>query len=120
LGTPVVGALLVICTTEFSTFLNIVLRDNGLEELLLWEDEVLKFICCCPATTAVDGSITTLNGIVIIIIDMANTMAVANANGFLIGVTRGLFVKFIPMHVYKFTQLDGGGGGVKLSGRIHI
>jgi hypothetical protein len=77
LGTLVVGILLLICTTEFSTCLNIVLRDKGLEEeeeLVLWE--VLEFICCCCAT-AVDG-------IVIIIIATANMMAVTS-NRFLIG-----------------------------------
>jgi hypothetical protein len=37
--------LLVICTTEFSTCLNIVLRGKGLEEeLVLWEDEVLIYL----------------------------------------------------------------------------
>ena len=57
MGTPAVGVLLVICTTEFSTCLNIVLRGKGLEEeLAFWEDEVLEFIRCCCAT-AVDGSI---------------------------------------------------------------
>jgi hypothetical protein len=47
---------LVICTTEFSTCLNIVLRDKGLGEeegLLLWEHKILEFCCCCCAT-AVD------------------------------------------------------------------
>ena len=70
----------------FSTCLNIVLRGKGLgeEELVLWEDEELEFICCCCAT-AIDGSINLLNGIVIIIAT-ANTMAVAS-NRFLIGVT---------------------------------
>jgi hypothetical protein len=85
LGVAIVGVLLVICTTEFSTCLNIVLRDKGLEEeLAFWEDEVLEFIRCCCAT-AVDGSINPLNGIVAIIIATAHTMAVANANRFLIG-----------------------------------
>jgi hypothetical protein len=75
--------LLVICTTEFSSCLNIVLRDKGLEEeeLELWEDEVLEFISCCSAI-AVGGSISPFNGI--IIINPANTMAVANAIRFLI------------------------------------
>jgi hypothetical protein len=60
-----------------------VLRDKGLEEeeIVLWEDEVLEFIFCCSATAA-DGSISPFNGI---IINPANTMAVANANRFLIG-----------------------------------
>jgi hypothetical protein len=64
-----------------------VLRDKGLveEELVLWEDEVLEFICCCSAT-ATDGSINPLNG-TIMIIAITNTMAVANANGFLIGLS---------------------------------
>jgi hypothetical protein len=62
--------------------LNIVLRDKGLEEeLVLWEDEVLEFISCCSAT-AVGGSISPFNGI---IVNPANTIAVANANRFLIG-----------------------------------
>jgi len=79
LETPVVGVLLVICTTEFSTCLNIVLRDKGLEEELVpWEEVALEFNCSCCAT-AVDGSINPLNGIVIIIAT-ANTTAVANAN----------------------------------------
>jgi hypothetical protein len=67
--------------------LNILLRDNGLEEeLVLWENEVLEFICCCCAT-AVDGSIKDpLNGIIIIIVT-ANTTTVTNANRFLIGIT---------------------------------
>jgi hypothetical protein len=48
--------------------LNIVLRDKGLEEedeeeLVLWE-EVSEFIPCCNAT-AVDGSISPFNGIII-------------------------------------------------------
>jgi hypothetical protein len=65
--------------------LNIVLRDKGLEEedeeeLVLWE-EVSEFIPCCNAT-AVDGSISPFNGI---IINPANTIAVANVNRFLIG-----------------------------------
>ena len=61
------------------------LRDKGLEEELLWVDEVLEFIRCCCAT-AVDGSVNPLNGIVIIIAT-ANTTdgTVANANRFLIG-----------------------------------
>jgi hypothetical protein len=68
--------------------LNILLRDKGLEEeeLVPCEDEVLEFVCCCCATTAVDGSINLLNGIVVIIA-AAHTMAVANANHFLIGVS---------------------------------
>jgi len=41
------------------------------KELVLWEDEVLEFIPCCRAT-AVDGSISPFNGI---IINTANTMA---------------------------------------------
>jgi hypothetical protein len=50
----VVGVLLVICTTEFSTCLNILLRDKGLEEELVpLEGEFIR--CCCA--TAVDGSI---------------------------------------------------------------
>ena len=74
--------MLVICTTEFCSCSNKVLRDKGLEdEEVLWEDEVLEFISCCSAT-AVDGSISSFNGI---IINPANTMAVANANRFLIG-----------------------------------
>jgi hypothetical protein len=75
--------LLVICTTEFSNCLNIVLRDKGLEEeeLVLCEDGVLEFIFYCSAT-AVDGSISPFNGI---IINPANTIAVANVNRFLIG-----------------------------------
>jgi hypothetical protein len=76
----VIGVLLVICTTEFSTFLNILLKDKGLEEgLLPWEGEFIR--CCCA--TAVDGSINPSNGI-IIIIATANTTAVAKANRFLI------------------------------------
>jgi hypothetical protein len=56
--------------------LNILLRDKGLEEeLVLWEDEVLEFICRCSAT-AVDGSINPLNGNVIIVA----TAALATAN----------------------------------------
>ncbi|MGB6532520.1 MAG: hypothetical protein WBF33_30845, partial [Candidatus Nitrosopolaris sp.] len=59
------------------------LRDKGFEEeLALWEDEVFEFICCVCATV-VDGG-TPLNGIVIIIAT-ANTIAIANANRFLIG-----------------------------------
>jgi hypothetical protein len=76
--------LLVICTTEFCSCLNIVLRDKGLEEeeeLVLWEDEVLEFIRCC-CVTAVDGSINPFNGI---IINPATAMTVASANSFLIG-----------------------------------
>jgi hypothetical protein len=63
--------------------LNIVLRDKGLEEeeLVLWEDGALEFISCCSAT-ALGGSISPFNGV---IINPANTMAVANANRFLIG-----------------------------------
>ena len=80
MGTPIVDILLVICTTEFSSCLNIVLRGKG---LALWEDEALEFICCC-CTTAVEGSIP-LNEIVIIIAT-ANKMAVADANRFLIEV----------------------------------
>jgi len=83
--------LLVICTTEFSTCLNIVLRDKGLGEgegLLLWEDKILEFCCCCCCCpTAVDGSINLLNGLVIIIIATANTMTITNANRFLIGLS---------------------------------
>jgi hypothetical protein len=48
LETLVLGVLLVICTTEFSACLNMVLRDKGLEEdeeLVPWE-EVFGFICC--------------------------------------------------------------------------
>ena len=83
MGIPIIGVLVVICTTELSTCLNIVLRGKGLEEeLALWEDEVFEFICCCCAT-AVDESIP-LNGI-INIIPTAHTIAVANANRFLIG-----------------------------------
>ena len=65
--------------------LNIVLRGKGLEVEVLefWEeDEVLEFIRCCCAT-AVDGSINPLN--VVVIIAVAHTIAVANANRFLIG-----------------------------------
>ena len=86
MGTPI-GILLVICTTEFSTCLNIVLRGKALveEELVVQEEEeALDFICCC-ATTAVDVSKNLLDGIVVIIIATANRMAVANANRFLIG-----------------------------------
>jgi hypothetical protein len=63
--------------------LNIVLRDKGLaeEELVLWECEVLEFISCCSAT-ALGGSISPFNGI---IMNPANTIAVAYANRFLIG-----------------------------------
>ena len=63
---PIIGGLLVICTTEFSSCLNIALRDKGLEEeeIVLWVDEVLDFIRCCCAT-AVDGSISPFNGIII-------------------------------------------------------
>jgi hypothetical protein len=61
-----------------------VLRDRELAEFVLWEDETLEFICCCCATAAVDESINLLNGIVIIIA-ITNTIAVANANRFLIG-----------------------------------
>ena len=80
-----VGVLLVICTTEFSTCLNIVLRGKGLEvgELIFLEDEVLEFIRCCCAT-AIDGSINPLNGIVVIIAT-EHTIAVENTNRFLIG-----------------------------------
>ena len=64
------------------------LRDKGLgEEEVPREDEVLEFTCRCCCATAVDGSINLLNGIVIIIIATANTMAVANANRFLIGIS---------------------------------
>ena len=78
----------------------IVLRDKGLgEELVPWEDEVLEFICCCCcAATAVGVSITLMNVLVITIIATANRMAAAKANRFLIGVTVGLFIKFISMH----------------------
>ncbi|MGB6527980.1 MAG: hypothetical protein WBF33_07715, partial [Candidatus Nitrosopolaris sp.] len=80
----VVGILLVICTTEFSTCLNILLRDKGLEEEeSVPREEVFEFIRCCCAT-AVDGSINTLN-VLVIIIATANTTAVAAANRFLIG-----------------------------------
>jgi hypothetical protein len=81
----VVGVLVVICTTEFSVCLNIVFRDNGLEEdeELVPRKEVSELICCCCAT---DGSINPLNGLVIIIATV-NTMAVATANRFLIGIT---------------------------------
>ena len=50
------------------------------------------------AATAVDVSTNLLNGEVIIIIVSANAMAVANANRFFIGISRGLYIKFIPMH----------------------
>jgi hypothetical protein len=90
LETPAVGVLLVICTTEFSVCLNIVLRDKGLEddeELVPW-DEVFELICCSCATAVVDESINLLNEIVIIIIiATANTMTAANTNRFLIGVS---------------------------------
>jgi hypothetical protein len=52
LGTPAVGILLLICTTEFSACLNIVLRE-GLEEeeLVLWEEDKeqyrLRIVLCC-------------------------------------------------------------------------
>jgi hypothetical protein len=83
LGTPVViGILLVICTTEFSTCLNIVFRGNELE--VLWKDEVLVFIRCCCAT-AVDGS-SLLNGTVVIIAT-TNRIPVVNPNRFIIEVT---------------------------------
>ena len=91
--TLVLGVLLVICTTEFSACLYIVLRDKGLvveelvvEELVVREDEVLELICCCCAATDVDESINLFNGEIIIIIASANTMAVANANRFFIGI----------------------------------
>jgi hypothetical protein len=75
-----------------------VLRDKGLvveelvveelvvEELVVREDEVLELICCCCAATDVDESINLFNGEIIIIIASANTMAVANANRFFIGI----------------------------------
>jgi hypothetical protein len=90
LGTPVViGILLVICTTEFSVCLNIVLRGNGLEEdeELVPREEVFEFICCVCVATAVGVSITLLDVLVTIIIATTNRMDVANANRFIIGVT---------------------------------
>jgi hypothetical protein len=56
-----------------------VLRDGGLAEFVFCEDEILEYIRCCCATT-------TLDGIVNIIIATANTVAVENANRFLIGI----------------------------------
>jgi hypothetical protein len=69
-----VGVLLVICTTELSTCLNMLLSVKGLEEdeeLVPWDGEVV-FIGCVCATTAVGGSITLLNVLVTIIIATAN------------------------------------------------
>jgi hypothetical protein len=64
--------------------LNILLRDKGLEEeeLVPWEDEILEFNCCVCATTVV-VSITLFNVPVTIIIATINSMAVANANRFI-------------------------------------
>jgi hypothetical protein len=54
------------------------------EELVPCEEEVLEFIRCCCAATAVGVGINPLYGIVIIIAT-ANTTAVANQNRFVIG-----------------------------------
>ena len=54
------------------------------EELVPCEEEVLEFICCVCAATAVGVSISPLYGIVIIIAT-ENTTAVANQNRFVIG-----------------------------------
>ena len=58
-----IGVLLVICTTELFTCLNMLLSVKGLEEdeeLVFWEDGVVEFICCCCATAG-DGSISALS-----------------------------------------------------------
>jgi hypothetical protein len=68
--------------------LNIVLRDKGFEEeeeLVLWEEEEEFIRCCCA--TAVDGSVSPFNAI---IINPTTAMAVASANSFLIGLCWGL------------------------------
>jgi hypothetical protein len=86
LATPAVGDLLVICTTELFTCLNMLLSVKGLEdeEGVPCEEEVLEFICCVCAATDVGVSINPLYGIVIINA-IANTTAVANQNRFVIG-----------------------------------
>jgi len=89
--------------------LNIVLRDKGLEgeeELVLSEDEVLEFIRCCCAT-AVDGSISSFNGI---IINPTNTMTVTSTDGFLIG-----YAHTYEQTIYRIPAVGCCGLGIAVS-----
>lgn len=109
--------MLVICTTDASACLKMILRGKGVaeeEELVFCWVEAVEFIgsCCLLAAIAVSGIVNVLTGInITVIANTVNILSTLDTNGFLIAITY-VYGLIRVIHQFKIRHVHAHSAGV--------